>query len=771
MATISLRRADNLPADLSRMVGRRAESATVKRLLSNSRLVTLTGVGGVGKTRLAVHVARQVRAAFPDGVCMVTLADLATPELLPTAVMTAASRGTATGAGLGELADQLADRHMLLVLDNCEHLAAACADMATALLRGCPGLTVLTTSRERLRVEGEAVFAVPPLPLPAEGEHLQIADLTRYDALALFVDRASAVGPGESAGELDPEAVAALCRRLDGLPLAIELMAGRTATLPLQTLTERTDARFRLQAAGSRSSPLRHQTLWAAVDYSYSLCSEPARLLWSRMSLFAGGASLDSVQDVCADPALPAIEVEAALSELVEKSVVVFDGARYRLLETLRDYGRERLRDLGEEMAIQVAHRDHFASLAADPANGAWRPATKVRMQCLLSEHANLRAALEFCVGDPHEMAQGLRMASSLWQFWFGCGLQREGRHWLGALLAAFDEPSTERMTGLWVDGFLAAVDGDYGHALEKADLCADLAAPLGDDSGTAHATFVRALAILFQGQTNEALPMLETAVRLERRVPGQNLILGAAMLSLGIAACLAQRLELATAALTEARDLNRAIGEELQESWIRVWLGVPALLDRRLDEAVDAFKAVLAGNRSIDDMVGMNAAVEFLAWAAMDAGDNDRAAELMGVSQALAEPVMHLAGAQGLRLWHEERVAELVSRLGVRRFDEAVERGHNRPVEGGLAFALEEPLPPADTPSGHDNSTLTRREREVASLVAQGMSNKEIAAQLVISQRAAETHVEHILTKLGFTSRTQIVALMVNEAASSGDS
>lgn len=253
--------------------------------------------------------------------------------------------------------------------------------------------------------------------------------------------------------------------------------------------------------------------------------------------------------------------------------------------------------------------------------------------------------------------------------------------------------------------------------------------------------------------------------------VPGQNLVLGAALLSLGIAACLAQRLELATAALTEARDLNRAIGEELQESWIRVWLGVPALLDGRLDEAVNAFKAVLAGNRSIDDMVGMNAAVEFLAWAAMDAGDNDRAAELMGVSQALAEPVMHLAGAQGLRLWHEERVAELVRRLGIRSFNEGVERGHARPVQDGLAFALEEPLPPADTPSGHDNSTLTRREREVASLVAQGMSNKEIAAQLVISQRTAETHVEHILTKLGFTSRTQIVALLANEAASSGDS
>jgi predicted ATPase/DNA-binding CsgD family transcriptional regulator len=767
MATTSMRRADNLPAELSRIVGRRAESAALRRLLSDSRLVTLTGVGGVGKTRLAVHVARQVRSAFPDGVCLVMLADLATPGLLPTAVMSAASRGLRAGAGIAELADELAERQLLLVLDNCEHLAAACADLVTTLLRRCPGLRVLTTSRERLRVEGEAVFAVPPLSVPAEGQHLELSDLTRYEALALFVERASAVHRDESSADLDAESVATMCRRLDGLPLAIELMAGRAATLPVKTLTERADDRFRLLTGGSRSAPPRHQTLWAAVDYSYALCSEPARLLWSRMSSFVGGATLDSVRDVCADSALPAADVEAALTELVEKSVVVFNGHRYQMLETLREYGRERLHERVEEISIQVAHLDHFAGLAADPVSGACRSATKARMTSLLVEHANLRAALEFSLRDRAHRARGLRMASSLWQFWFGCGLQREGRHWLGELLTDFEEPCLERMTALWVDGFLAAVDGDHGYAVQRADLCADLAKRLGDQSGIAHATYVRALAILFRGQTNEALPMLEKAVGLLRTVPGSNPVLGASLLSLGIAACLANELELATAALTEGHDLSRASGEELQESWIRVWLGVPALLDGRHDEAVDTFKAVLADNRSIDDMVGMNFAVEFLAWAAMDAGDNERAAELLGISQALAEPVGHLAGAAGLRLWHEVRVADLVSRLGIRSFDEAVERGQRRSVQDGLAFALEESLSPAKSPVGHDTSPLTRREREVASLVAQGMSNKEIAAQLVISQRTAETHVEHILTKLGFNSRTQIVAMFARDVPS----
>jgi len=592
MATTSMRRADNLPAELSRIVGRRAESAAVRRLLSDSRLVTLTGVGGVGKTRLAVHVARQVRSAFPDGVCLVMLADLATPGLLPTAVMSAASRGLRAGAGIAELADELAERQLLLVLDNCEHLAAACADLVTTLLRRCPGLRVVTTSRERLRVEGEAVFAVPPLSVPAEGQHLELSDLTRYEALALFVERASAVHRDESSGDLDAESVATLCRRLDGLPLAIELMAGRAATLPVKTLTERADDRFRLLTGGSRSAAPRHQTLWAAVDYSYALCSEPARLLWSRMSSFVGGATLDSVRDVCADSALPAADVEAALTELVEKSVVVFNGHRYQMLETLREYGRERLHERVEEISIQVAHLDHFAGLAADPVSGACRPATKARMTSLLVEHANLRAALEFSLRDRAHRARGLRMASSLWQFWFGCGLQREGRHWLGELLTDFEEPCLERMTALWVDGFLAAVDGDHGHAVQRADQCADLAKRLGDQSGIAHATYVRALAILFRGQTNEALPMLEKAVGLLRTVPGSNPVLGASLLSLGIAACLANELELATAALTEGHDLSRASGEELQESWIRVWLGVPALLDGRHDEAVDTIQS-----------------------------------------------------------------------------------------------------------------------------------------------------------------------------------
>lgn len=765
-ASSATRRVENLPADLSRFLGRRAETATVKRLLAESRLVTLTGVGGVGKTRLAIHLAREVRAAFSDGVCLVTLADLATPELLPTTVMSALSVAGSASAEIDDVAGQLADQELLLVLDNCEHLAEACAHLVTTLLRRCPQLRVLTTSRERLRVDGEVVFVVPPLSLPAEGALLQPGDLTRYDALALFVDRASALHADRSAKVEDAEAVVTLCRRVDGLPLAIELLAGRTATLPVKVLADRSDDELPvLSMTGSRSAPSRHHTLRAVVEYSYSLCSEPARLLWSRLSVFAGGATLESVLEVCADDALPRQDVESALSELVDKSIVAFDATRYQMLAAIRAFGRERLRELGEETVVRSAHRDHFADMAGDHASGAWPAATWGRLRRLLAEHANLRAALEFCLSDRSEGAAGLRMASLLWTFWNGCALSREGKHWLGELLAMCPEPSAERMTGLWVDGCLAAVDGDHRHALRRAEECANLAVGLGDPSGVAHATFVRGMARLFGGQEEDAVSDLQIAVRLERELPAPNPVLPTSLLLLGAAGWLAGRLDLATAALTEALALAQASRDELWESWTRLFMGLLALAEGRHDEAVDILRGVLVDHRSVGDEAGMSIAVEFLAWAAMDRGDYLGAAELLGVSKGLSVAVARLAGFEGLRRVHDERVAELVRRLGSRPFEQAVQQGLSRSISDGVAYALQEQPTPPQRPAEDNALPLTPREREVALLVAQGKSNKQIASQLVVSPRTAEAHVQHIMTKLGFTSRTQIVAILAQRA------
>jgi predicted ATPase/DNA-binding CsgD family transcriptional regulator len=765
MVATASRRVDALPADTSRLIGRRPETTAIRQLLSLARLVTLTGVGGVGKTRLAVNVARQLRPAFPGGTFVVPLAELATPELLPTAVMSRLSRTGAASAGLDELAEHIGDRDLLVVLDNCEHLAADCAALVGELLRRCPALRVLATSRERLRVDGEAVYAVPPLSLPGDNQRVVAADLARYDALVLFVDRASLLQPDLTLGDSDAEAIATLCRRLDGLPLAIELMAGRTASFSIAALLARQDDQLRLLTSGSRSAPQRHQTLRATLDYSYELCSEPARRLWARLAVFAGGATLDAVLHV---GATDSDDVEQALSELVDKSILTFGRSRYSMLETIRGYGIERLRATGEEAAARQSHCDYFAGLVA--AAGAPTSGERTALQQLRAEHANLRAVLEFCLDDMDHLDLGLSLAAGLWPFWAGCGLVREGRHWLGELLSRQRRGGTPRLGGLWVDGFLAALDGDQSAARRRAGDCTELAGILADRGAIAHATVVRGAAELFDDELEEAVQDLTTAVALERQLPSPNPILTTSLIALGIACCFAGQYAPAIAAVDEASRLSAANGEELQHSWSMLWSGLVMLLDGRQDEAVTLLKEVLQQNRFIGDTQGTSGAVEFLAWSALERDHNERAAVLLGISVMLAEPtVTHLAGSRRLARWHEARVAELTHRIGAGAFRRAFERGRAMHADEGVAFALEQawrsPQPGA---LDDDLLPLTTREREVAQLVARGRSNKEIAAQLVIAERTAETHVEHILSKLGFTSRTQVVALLAQQAGPS---
>ncbi|WP_210716708.1 ATP-binding protein [Amycolatopsis acididurans] len=442
------------------MVGRRAESGEIKRLLSASPLVTLTGTGGVGKTRLALHVARQLQSAFTDGAWLVPLAELTQPDLLPLTVMSVISRpeGSA-GIGVAELSDYLRDRHLLLVLDNCEHMVEACAKLITDLLRNCPHLKVLATSREQLRIEGEVLFEVQPLSVPTNGDATAWPD--RYDAVRLFVERASSVRGDFSLSPEQERSVCALCRHLDGLPLTIELAAIRSRALSIDELLTRQNDRFSVLTLGNRTAPRRHRTLRAVVDYSYEMCSPEARRLWARMSTFAGGADLNAVEAVCAGPGLTAASISQALSELVDKSIVTFDGSRYRMLETIREYGRARLRDLDEQQLAPLAHRDYFAQLAEDLAADSFGPDQAALLGRALADQANLRAALEFCLTQPGEATVGLRIAGRLWHFWAGCGLQVEGRHWLDRLLAADTEPTRERVRALWINAWLAITGGD----------------------------------------------------------------------------------------------------------------------------------------------------------------------------------------------------------------------------------------------------------------------------------------------------------------------
>ncbi|WP_344679012.1 helix-turn-helix transcriptional regulator [Saccharopolyspora taberi] len=696
-----------------------------------------------------------------------SLAELTQPDLLPMTAMAALTAESRAGAGVAELSEYIGDQRMLLLLDNCEHMTEACAKLVADLLRNCPELRVLATSREALRVEGEAPYTVPPLAVPEMGQ-LRTGDSHNSESVMLFLERASILRPGLTLTSDDEQAVVALCRRLDGLPLAIELAAARIRALSIGELVNRYND-VRVLTSGSRNAPSRQQTLRATMDYSYRLCSPEARALWARMSVFSGGADLTAVEAVCAG-GMPSRDLaEETLSELVDKSIVTFDGVRYRMLDTLREYGRERLRTLSEEQPTRTAHRDHFAALADEAATSWFSPDQPALLGRIQAELANIRAALEFCLTEPGEVDTGLRMASDLWYYWLGCGRQREGRLWLDRLLAVDSGLSPERVAALWVNSYLAVYDGDIPAGLRLLDQYRELATPLNDPAVVAHATYIRGLAELFQGGIEDAISLLDEGVRLERGLPELSPLYPPALIDFGSALCYRKQPNRAVAVLQEARNLSTAHGDQWLLAWSLVFLGLAELIEQRVPEAVALLNDGLARQRALDDILGLNIAVEFLAWAALTASapDAERAARLMGASQALRESLgAHLAGIQRLLEWHEQYARRAQEILGQRAFNAALENGRELGKDDAIAYALDEKATRHRT--ADSDLPLTPREREIAKLVASGKTNKKIAAELVIATRTVDSHVEHILTKLGFNSRTQIAALFAKQVPDS---
>jgi len=352
----------NVPAELTSFVGRRRELAEIKRLLATTRLLTLTGAGGVGKTRLALRTAADVERAFPDGVWLVELAPLQDPALVAQAVFNALEfRDQSARWLMATIADYLADKNLLLVMDNCEHLLSACAVLVDNLLRACPNVHVLATSRQPLGMSGEVTLTVPSLSMPDHGSVAAEDRLTDYEAIALFADRAVAALPGFQVVAANRDAVIQLCRRLDGIPLAIELAAVRLKALSVDQIVERLDDRFRLLTAGNRTAMPRHQTLQATIEWSYGLLSEPEQKLWTRLSIFAGGFDIAAAEQVCVGEGIADIEVFDLIAGLLDKSILAREEiggkVRYRLLETLREFGLAKLRGYGQEAAFRHRHR------------------------------------------------------------------------------------------------------------------------------------------------------------------------------------------------------------------------------------------------------------------------------------------------------------------------------------------------------------------------------------------------------------------------------
>jgi predicted ATPase/DNA-binding XRE family transcriptional regulator len=513
------RPAHNLPRQLTSFIGRDDELAELRRLVAIGPLLTLTGPGGVGKTRLALRLAEAVLPAYADGAWLVEFAALTDPRLVPEAVAATLGVREQPGTALVQtLAERLGPKHLLLVLDNCEHLIDACAELANRLLAACHELRIVGTSREPLGIPGEVGWRVPSLTVPDAAKPAGTAQLSAYAATRLFLERAQAARPGFRVTDRNVQAIVEVCRRLDGIPLALELAATRVRLLSIEDIAARLDDRFRLLTVGGRTAPRRQQTLRATLDWSYALLQEPERRLFSRLSVFAGGWSLSAAESICADDTIDASDILSCLGRLVDQSLVVAQEhvgrVRYRLLETMRQYAAEQLEAAGESMVIRGRHRDWFQAKAEsspferfDPDHVTW----------LASELDNLRAALRWSL-QSGAVEAGLRLARATGAYWYQCGQYTEGRAWLAEVVArAGGDVSPALASALIWAGHLTNQQGDTAAAGHLIQHGTGMARALGDHGTVALGLLLEAGIMLRAGELGQPRSLLEEGLSLSR--------------------------------------------------------------------------------------------------------------------------------------------------------------------------------------------------------------------------------------------------------------
>jgi non-specific serine/threonine protein kinase len=790
---------NNLPLQLTSFVGREQALADLGRRLARTRLLTLTGAPGVGKTRLALELAERALETYADGAWLIELAPLADPALVPQAVgKVLGVREQAAQPLLSTLAEALRPLQLLLVQDNCEHLIEACAELAERLLRACPRLEIVATSREVLGIAGETAWPVPAMTVPVAQPTLAAVDLAALregEAVQLFVDRACAAVPTFSLTSQNAEAVVQVCRRLDGIPLALELAAARVRVLSVEQLAARldvavgeagvarTDERFRLLTDGNRAAPPRQQTLRAAVDWSYTLLPEAEQVLLRRLAVFAGGWTLGAAEAVCADdPSLPsgvAIATDDVLDllvHLVNKSLVVAEAPggrqRYRLLETLREYGWERLRQAGEEEVVRHRHLAWLRSLAEaalphfrGPEDAAW-------LDRFEEEVDNVRAALAWSQHVPAEMESGLRLAGSLRQFWYRRGRLGEGRGWLEAALAAGGGSMSGQAQALGAAGLLALGQEDLERAEVLGRQCLTLFRQLKDRHGMGLASVLLGRIAHSRGDHEHAWALTEESLVLFRET-GDRVWTAAALSGLGLLAQDRGDYAQATAFYEDTLALYRELTDRYGIGWTLHYLGLVAQASGDRARARSLLRESVTLRHQIGDAEGLAGCLEGLAAVARSEGDLLRTARLLAAADALREvngtpvPVPEQAA-------HEACLAAARDALGEQRFAAAWAAGRALSVDEavGEALGVREPAPAAAPPvrlvTAPSAGPLSRREVEVAALIAQGLTNRQIAEELVVSEWTVDTHVRHILTKLELRSRAQVAAWTIERGLAS---
>jgi non-specific serine/threonine protein kinase len=763
-----------VPAPLTVFVGRERELAEIARLVAAHRLVTLVGAGGVGKTRTAIEVAAGVRAMFSDGVTLVDLSAVPDAALLPGAAARALGVEDRAGAGLEErMVRVLRPQCRLVVLDNCEHLRSASARLATDVLAACPQVTVLATSREGLAVPGEVTWRVPSLAFPWP-EHLPtLEELEGYEAAALFLERARAARPGLTIGPGDVAAVAAICFHLDGIPLALELAAALTGALSLDDIASRLTGRFEL-LAGSGTGPARQQTLRASVEWSSQLLAAGERGLFRRVAIFSGGWTLDAAEAVCAGEPAPTQDAARLLAALVGKSLVQADqsgsATRYRLLETIRAFAHEQLAASGELDELRARHAGYFAELAERSAPLLLGPGQARWARRLDQESENMRAAGQWCAEDRARAGLGLRLASGLWEYWHIRGRLEEGARWLEGALTAAGAPAgasaaasvpatAAALNGL---GLIVSLRGEHERGRDLFTQSAGLYQRAGDLRGQCRAWTHLGNARTLLGDLAGAAAAFDTGLALARRT-GDPWYEPFALYLSGWAAAVSGDVGRGRPLVAESSRLFAKIGDHRGVGYALVVLGDCLLRDGQPADAAPVLREGISIFEDLPERWGLLCGASLLAGACAELGDWPQAATLLGVIDTLRERT----GAQLLPPLQEaidalEQAAE--SELGpgagsLRQAGQAIGRRDQ------ITTALWPGPRDASQPAAGLNPPLTRREREVAGLVAQGLTNRQIGGRLFIAERTVDTHVGHILAKLGCGSRAQVAVMVATGA------
>jgi predicted ATPase/DNA-binding NarL/FixJ family response regulator len=671
--------------------------------------------------------------------------------------------------GVTALSDYLAARQALLILDGCEHLTDGCAVLSDALLRACPELRIMATSRHVLRVAGEVTVVVPPMSMPGEAGPGGLADPSQFEAVRLFAERAVAVLPDFVIDEGNGPVVAALCRRLDGIPLAIELAAGRLRSLSPGQILARLDSGFELLSGGGPAQPPRHRALEGTLEWSYELLTDTERAAWRRVSVFAGSFDLDAAEHVCAGDGVISPESVADLIDgLVAKSILLRTAgqdaaaARYRLLDTIGAFGLRKLRAEGDERAFRLRHFGWYAALAAR--QEAWGAGRARWLAELDSEHENLRAALEFSLSPsvpPEVAAGGIGLACDLWGYWQTYGHLTEGRRILAAAAELPGQPPRIRCRSLWIAGYLAMVQVDLPAARTLLETALATVRSVPDVSATAYASSYLGYVLFSAGETGACDALLDTALTLFLE-SGDAVGIAVTLLFHGFIRLFSGEPGEAARRFAESARRCEQDGNVYFLGHARWGLAMAAWLSADYAGASDLATAGLRLAREIEDRINTAQCLEVLGWIAVTRRNPSRALILLAAAETVRATISVLL-PPALDEYHAAALRAAAKLIPEPAAAAALARGAAMTPAEAVRFALGEPVPSghAPSPAGLNGAPplLTRRELDVAALVAQGLSNSQIATALVISSRTAETHVAHIMTKLGFSTRAQIAA------------